>query len=105
MASQDINANGGEYVHKTVLLHESIDGLGIKPGDVYLDGTLGSAGHAVYAATFGTPEQPVIIIGIDQDDDALARSTQRFAQLTQSSNGNSNFNPCLLYTSPSPRDS
>ena len=81
-----------ELVHITVLLHESIDGLGIQPGDVYLDGTLGSAGHAVYAATKGTLEKPVIIIGIDQDDEALARSQQRFAQLTQSSNENSNFN-------------
>ena len=89
MASQDINANRGDYVHKTVLLHESIDGLGIQPGDVYLDGTLGSAGHAVYAATFGAPEQPVIIIGIDQDDEALARSTARFNDTTNANLHNS----------------
>lgn len=70
-----------DLVHKTVLLHESIDGLDIQPGDVYVDGTLGSAGHAVYAATKGTPEKPITIIGIDQDEEALERSRARFTQL------------------------
>ena len=37
-----------EYIHKTVLLKESINGLDIHQGDIYLDGTLGSAGHAEY---------------------------------------------------------
>jgi 16S rRNA (cytosine1402-N4)-methyltransferase len=92
------------YVHRTVLLHESIDGLGILPGDIYLDGTLGSAGHAIYAASKGTPSQPITIIGIDQDEEALERSEKRLAEImperkpwrlatiTQPSNANSNFN-------------
>jgi 16S rRNA (cytosine1402-N4)-methyltransferase len=65
------------YVHKTVLLHESIDGLAIEAGDTYLDGTLGSAGHALYAATV----QPTIcIVGLDRDPGAIARATKRLEQ-------------------------
>ncbi|HEY9583795.1 MAG TPA: 16S rRNA (cytosine(1402)-N(4))-methyltransferase RsmH [Candidatus Paceibacterota bacterium] len=65
-------------IHKTVLLHESIDGLNIKPGDIYLDGTLGSGGHAQYALekTRGS----IKVIGLDRDADALERSRQRLAK-------------------------
>lgn len=35
-----------EFVHYSVLLHESIDGLAIKPDGVYVDCTLGGAGHS-----------------------------------------------------------
>ncbi|MCC2630928.1 MAG: mraW [Candidatus Paceibacter sp.] len=64
-----------EHGHTSVLLHESIDGLAIVPGDVYVDGTLGSGGHAEEVAKrFGTS---VRIIGIDMDADALARSRSR----------------------------
>jgi 16S rRNA (cytosine1402-N4)-methyltransferase len=59
-------------IHKTVLLQESIEGLAITQGDVYLDGTLGSAGHAQAACGHGA-----MIVGIDQDEDALARATSR----------------------------
>jgi 16S rRNA (cytosine1402-N4)-methyltransferase len=61
--------------HISVLLHESIDGLAIKPGDVYLDGTLGSAGHAEYALKL--TDGNIKVIGLDKDIDALARSRQR----------------------------
>jgi 16S rRNA (cytosine1402-N4)-methyltransferase len=62
-------------IHKTVLLHESIDGLDIKQGDIYLDGTLGSAGHAEYALQKTSGQ--ITVIGIDRDSDALARSKVR----------------------------
>ncbi len=61
-----------EYVHKTVLLHESIDGLNLHDGSVYLDGTLGSAGHALLAQ-----EKGARVIGLDRDEGALARSRER----------------------------
>lgn len=61
-----------EYIHTTVLLHESIHGLHITPGSVYLDGTLGSAGHAHYAQ-----EKGARVIGLDRDEGALARSRGR----------------------------
>jgi 16S rRNA (cytosine1402-N4)-methyltransferase len=64
-----------KYGHTSVLLHESIDGLAIVPGDIYVDGTLGSGGHAEEVAKrFGNA---VRIIGIDMDADALARSRTR----------------------------
>ena len=35
-----------EFQHKSVLLHESIAALNIRPDGIYLDGTLGRAGHS-----------------------------------------------------------
>ena len=35
-----------EFKHKSVLLNETIDGLRVKPDGIYVDGTLGGAGHA-----------------------------------------------------------
>lgn len=66
-----------EYVHKTVLLKESIDGLDIHSGDIYLDGTLGSAGHTLYALQKTNGDLKVI--GLDKDIEALERSKQRLA--------------------------
>jgi len=67
-----------QLVHKTVLLKESIDGLDIHEDDIYLDGTLGSAGHALYALqqTNGNLK----VIGLDRDTEALERSKQRLAE-------------------------
>lgn len=59
-------------VHTSVLLHESIDGLDIHPGDIYLDGTLGGGGHAKYA--FEKLGGKITVVGLDRDADALARS-------------------------------
>lgn len=65
--------------HKTVLLHEAIDGLDIKAGDVFVDGTVGGGGHSEEVAKrFGNS---VKIIGIDQDSEALERTKQRLAAL------------------------
>ena len=62
-------------IHKTVLLHESIDNLNIHPGNIYLDGTLGSGGHAEYALekTRGS----IKVIGLDKDTEALERTGRR----------------------------
>lgn len=62
-------------IHKTVLLHESIDSLDIHKGDIYLDGTLGSAGHAEYALKF--TDNDLTVIGLDRDIEALERSRKR----------------------------
>ncbi len=64
-------------IHKTVLLQESIDGLDIHSGDIYLDGTLGSAGHAKYALE-KVPD--LTVIGLDRDTEALERSKQRLGE-------------------------
>ena len=36
-----------EFSHKSVLLNETIELLNIRPGGIYLDGTLGGAGHSL----------------------------------------------------------
>lgn len=66
--------------HKTVLLHQSIDGLGIQKGDIVIDGTLGGGGHSEeIARRFGAD---VSLIGIDMDEKALARSRERVGKVT-----------------------
>ena len=65
-------------VHTTVLLHESIDGLLVHPGDIYLDGTLGSAGHALCALE--KTRGAIKVIGLDRDSEALARSEERLKE-------------------------
>lgn len=58
--------------HKSVLLHEAIDGLNIKSGDIFVDGTLGNGGHSLEVAKrFGSK---VKIVGIDMDQKAIERS-------------------------------
>lgn len=58
--------------HVPVLLQEAINGLSLAPGQIFVDGTLGSAGHSEEVCRrFGTQ---VTIIGIDTDEDALERS-------------------------------
>ena len=69
-------------IHKTVLLHESIDGLDIHSGDIYLDGTLGGAGHAEYA--LNKVQGNITIIGLDRDTDAIERSRKRLENIVDS---------------------
>lgn len=66
-------------IHKTVLLHESIDGLDIKKGDIFVDGTLGGGGHSEEVCKrFG---DSVVMIGIDLDPEAIQRASARIASL------------------------
>ena len=58
-----------EFVHKSVLLKETIDGLKIKPDGIYVDGTLGGGGHASEVARRHSDKGS--IIGIDQDAAAI----------------------------------
>lgn len=64
-----------EFNHRSVLLDEVIEGLAIKPDGIYVDGTLGGAGHAgVVCSKLGAAGR---LIGIDQDADAIAVSRER----------------------------
>ena len=64
-----------EFVHKSVLLDEVIEGLDIKENGTYVDGTLGGDGHAGHVCErLGTDGR---FIGIDQDEDAIKVSTER----------------------------
>ena len=58
-----------EFKHKSVLLEETIEGLNIKPDGIYVDGTLGGAGHAGEVCRKLSAKGR--FIGIDQDQDAL----------------------------------
>lgn len=65
--------------HTTVLLHETIDGLGIQPGDIVFDGTLGGGGHT--AEVCKRHSTSVTMIATDRDADAIARSKERLAAM------------------------
>ena len=58
-----------EFVHKSVLLKETIGGLKIEPDGIYVDGTLGGGGHASEVARRLSDKGS--IIGIDQDAAAI----------------------------------
>lgn len=64
-----------EFEHISVLLEETIDSLNVKPTGIYVDGTLGGAGHAYKVCE--KLEKGATFIGIDQDLSAIATATKR----------------------------
>lgn len=64
-------------MHKSVLLHQAIEGLDIKSGDIFVDGTLGNGGHTEEVCR--RFDRDVTCIGIDMDKDALDRSEKRLS--------------------------
>lgn len=65
-----------EFSHKSVLLQECIDALAIKSDGVYLDGTLGGAGHSLEIVRRLTTGR---LIGVDRDTTALEAARLRLA--------------------------
>lgn len=63
-----------EYIHKPVLLHECIDALRIRPDGIYVDGTLGRAGHSREIAKRLTTGR---LICIDRDQAAIDAAQER----------------------------
>lgn len=63
-----------EFLHKSVLLNESIDALRIKPNGIYVDGTAGGGGHSYQIAK---RLQSGRLIAIDQDEQAVRAITER----------------------------
>ncbi len=67
-----------EFVHKSVLLNETIEFLNIKPDGIYVDGTVGGAGHSKeIAKRLNTGK----LIALDRDPDAVAVATERLKGL------------------------
>ncbi len=64
-----------EFNHKPVLFEECIEGLDIKPDGIYVDGTLGGAGHS--SEIYRRLGQNGTLIGIDQDEFAIETSRSR----------------------------
>lgn len=65
-----------EFSHKPVMLDECLNGLNIKENGIYVDGTLGGAGHSkeiIKRLKAGS------LIGIDQDIDAIKASSERLS--------------------------
>ena len=65
-----------DFYHVSVLLEECIEGLDIKPDGIYVDGTLGGAGHSSQIAKRLTTGR---LIGIDRDPVALKAAGERLA--------------------------
>ncbi len=67
-----------EFNHVSVLLEECIEGLRINPDGIYVDGTLGGAGHGYEICRRLSGKGR--FIGIDQDEDALNASAERLRE-------------------------
>lgn len=66
-------------MHLSVMLQETVDALAVQPGGCYIDGTLGSAGHAFEILKRAGAEGR--LLGIDRDPEALKRSKERLSDL------------------------
>lgn len=64
-----------EFKHVSVLLNECIEGLNIKDNGIYVDGTLGGGGHS--SEILKNLSDKGLLIGIDQDRDALKAASAR----------------------------
>ena len=64
--------------HIPVLLEPTVDSLAVKPGGVYVDGTLGRAGHA--SEVLARAGAGATLVGIDRDTQALAESAERLGR-------------------------
>lgn len=69
-----------EFNHVSVLLNESIENLNIKPDGIYIDGTLGGAGHSYEIAKKLSNNGK--LIGIDRDTDALNVAKKRLKEFS-----------------------
>ncbi|MDD6214732.1 MAG: 16S rRNA (cytosine(1402)-N(4))-methyltransferase RsmH [Firmicutes bacterium] len=65
-----------KFKHFSVLLKETIDGLAVRPGGLYADGTLGGGGHTLEILS---RSDSVRVIGIDRDAEAIAAAKERLA--------------------------
>jgi len=73
-----------EFKHISVLLEETIEGLAVKPDGIYVDGTLGGAGHGYHVCEKLGPNGR--FIEIDQDEDAIKAATERLSVFKDKTN-------------------
>ena len=70
-----------EFKHKPVLLEECIWGLNIKPNGIYVDGTLGGAGHSKEILK-KLDSKLGLLIGIDRDEEALVAAKKNLSEFS-----------------------
>ena len=68
-----------ENKHTPVLLNETIEGLTIKPNGIYVDLTLGRAGHS--SVILSKLNKDGLLIGVDQDKEAIKESDERLSKI------------------------
>ena len=64
-----------EFNHKSVMLKECIEGLNIKPEGIYVDGTMGGAGHSKEIVK--RISEKGLLVGIDRDEEAICVAKKR----------------------------
>ena len=74
-------ATDAEATHRPVMLAETLESLAVKPGGVYLDGTLGEGGHTLGILQQSEPDG--LVLGIDRDPRSVAASRTRLARYGQ----------------------
>lgn len=80
MESRESKESRG-FNHYSVLLEETIEQLHVRPNGIYVDGTLGGAGHAYEVCSRLTAGR---FYGFDQDDAAIAAAKERLAPFGES---------------------
>ena len=75
-----LSLRGGilEFKHKPVMLEECIKGLNIKPEGIYIDGTIGGAGHSKEIVK--RLNDKGMLIGIDRDEEALKAAKNNLSE-------------------------
>lgn len=85
-----------EFKHKPVMLNECIEGLKIKQHGIYVDGTLGGAGHSKEIAK--RLSNKGLLIGIDRDEEALGaakKNLEEFENIKYIHNNHDNIKDIL----------
>ena len=78
-----------EFNHAPVLLNECIEMLNIKPNGIYIDGTLGGAGHSSHILK--NLGKDGILIGLDQDIDAIKAASERLEKVKNDSKSEAEY--------------
>jgi 16S rRNA (cytosine1402-N4)-methyltransferase len=74
----DVKDGNGGFFHRPVLLREVLNFLGVVPGGIYADCTLGGGGHSYEILRISSPGGK--LIGLDRDRDAVAAASQKLSQ-------------------------
>lgn len=73
-----MNGGNGLFNHTTVLLHETVDGLNVRPDGIYVDCTLGGAGHSEYLVQQLSDQGHLYCF--DQDATAIAHAKEKLQE-------------------------